>query len=117
MHGLKYVALAAIVATALALPVMEDKFVAEPLFESSFYVNEFQQFITNFNKAYTTAEEKAHRLSVFMKNYDFIHAFNKADSGVRLAVNEFADLSHDEFKSFYLGYKPTAKALAAQKSP
>ena len=82
------------------------------LWEARFYESHFEQFIVAFNKDYATEEEKVHRFWIFVKNFDFIHSWNATESGVTVGVNEFADLSHDEFKRFYLGYKPTADVQA-----
>ena len=36
-----------------------------------------------------------------------------AATGVELGINEFADLTHREFKNFYLGYIPAAQRQVA----
>jgi len=36
---------------------------------------------------------------------DFIKSFNDRKTGMKLAINEFADLTNSEFKSMYNGYK------------
>ena len=48
-------------------------------------------------------EEKLHRFEVFQDNLKHIDETNKKESSFWLGLNEFADLSHEEFKKKYLG--------------
>ncbi|CAL8177667.1 unnamed protein product [Prunus armeniaca] len=68
----------------------------------------FESWISKHSKIYQTMEEKLHRFEIFRDNVKHIDERNKnldVDS-YWLGVNEFADLSHEEFKSKYLGLKP-----------
>eukprot|EP00897_Mesotaenium_endlicherianum_P000442 jgi/Mesen1/10399/ME000081S09788 len=49
--------------------------------------------------------EKESRFAVFKDNVEFVHAHNQKGKSYTLAVNAFAHLTHDEFKSTYLGLK------------
>ncbi|KAM1243781.1 hypothetical protein ACFX2G_035995 [Malus domestica] len=67
----------------------------------------FEKWISKHGKIYESMEEKLHRFEIFRDNVKHIDERNKnldVDS-YWLAVNEFADLSHEEFKSKYLGLK------------
>jgi len=66
---------------------------------------EFQQFSIKFNKKYDTKEEYQKRLDIYTQNKQFIEEFNKGKESYTLAINEFADLTHEEFKKGYLAPK------------
>ncbi|KAH0918259.1 hypothetical protein HID58_025919 [Brassica napus] len=65
----------------------------------------FENWLSNFEKAYETVEEKFRRFEVFKDNLKHIDETNKKAKSYWLGLNEFADLSHQEFKNKYLGLK------------
>lgn len=65
----------------------------------------FENWLSNFEKAYETVEEKLLRFEVFKDNLKHIDETNKKVKSYWLGLNEFADLSHEEFKKMYLGLK------------
>jgi cathepsin L len=88
------------VAIALALLVVVS-------FASSVnYAYEFANFAKQYNKSYDSAEEAAARFNIFVDNYDMIAAENAKNQGWTLGINEFADLTWDEFKAGHFGYNP-----------
>ncbi|KAI9111790.1 hypothetical protein K1719_017480 [Acacia pycnantha] len=77
----------------------------------------FESWMAKHGKIYESIEEKLRRFDVFKDNLKHIDERNKAVSNYWLGLNEFADLSHQEFKSTYLGLKPefsTRKESAAE---
>ena len=68
--------------------------------------NEFIKFIRDYEREYSTVEETLERYKIFAKNYIQIKEINEEHNGVELAVNDFADLTEEEFKTTYLGYVP-----------
>jgi len=64
----------------------------------------FFSFVKDFNKQYPT-EEVFDRYNTFKANLELINAHNNGSSGWKMGVNQFADLSPAEFKT-YLGLKP-----------
>lgn len=68
-------------------------------------INLFESWVDKHSKKYKSIEEKLHRFELFKDNLKHIDERNKAVSNYWLALNEFADLSHDEFKNMYLGLK------------
>ncbi|PON89890.1 Cyseine protease [Trema orientale] len=66
----------------------------------------FDQWISKHGKIYNSIEEKIQRFEIFRDNLKHIDERNKHISDYWLGLNEFADLSHEEFKSKYLGLKP-----------
>ncbi|XP_038992467.1 cysteine protease XCP1-like [Hibiscus syriacus] len=65
----------------------------------------FEEWISKHGKIYESIEEKLRRFEVFKNNLEHIDKRNKEISSYWLGLNEFADLSHDEFKNMYLGLK------------
>ncbi|XP_059637410.1 cysteine protease XCP1-like [Cornus florida] len=65
----------------------------------------FESWMSKHGKAYESVEEKLQRFQVFKDNLKHIDDRNKMVSNYWLGLNEFADLSHEEFKKMYLGVK------------
>ena len=63
----------------------------------------YKAFKTKYSKSYASLSENAFRFEIFRNNLELINA-HQAKSGetFSLAVNQFADLSHSEFKNKYL---------------
>jgi len=63
----------------------------------------FMDFKTQYNKSYGSKNELEYRFSVFQSNMDLISTSN-ADNSKRysLAMNQFTDMTFDEFKNQYL---------------
>jgi cathepsin L len=74
----------------------------------------FSEYCAQWGKSYITRSEYEYRLSVFTENMDKI-VDNNSQNGVdfMMGLNEFTDMTHDEFKK-RLGYKPSV--LKANKS-
>jgi len=64
----------------------------------------FTNWKSHHQKGYGASAEESYRLQVFYQNYNKINGLN-AKGGARFALNDFADLSIDEFKNRYMGYK------------
>lgn len=68
-------------------------------------INLFESWIEKHGKGYKSLEEKLHRFEIFKDNLMHIDERNKVVSNYWLGLNEFADMSHEEFKKMYLGLK------------
>ncbi|KAK9152999.1 hypothetical protein Sjap_000479 [Stephania japonica] len=65
-----------------------------------------EQWITLHDRVYKDAAEKEKRFNVFKENVKYIEQFNKVGNHpYKLSVNEFADLTNEEFKATRNGYK------------
>jgi len=73
----------------------------------------FQDFITRFDKSYKSVEEFTARFNIFMANMERVTALNSDGRNV-YGVTKFSDLTPEEFKATYLGFKPT---LPLPKAP
>lgn len=66
-----------------------------------------QQWMAEHGRTYQDEAEKARRFQVFKANADFVDRSNAAgDKSYQLAINEFADMTNDEFVAMYTGLKP-----------
>ncbi|XP_062181611.1 cysteine protease XCP2-like [Phragmites australis] len=70
----------------------------------------FEEWVAKYRKAYASFEEKLRRFEVFKDNLKHIDEINKKVSSYWLGLNEFADLTHDEFKATYLGLRPRSSS-------
>ncbi|XP_075678692.1 digestive cysteine proteinase 1-like [Dermatophagoides pteronyssinus] len=66
-------------------------------------------FKKTYDRKYETLEEEQYRRDIFLKNVDLIdhhnrEKFSKGLSTYELSVNQFADMTEDEFRSSHLGY-------------
>lgn len=70
------------------------------------YEYAFESFIRDFAKSYATSDEYVYRLQVFADNLDQIEIHNSVPSTYKLGVNQFTDMTQEEFSSsrFVNGY-------------
>jgi len=62
----------------------------------------FQKLISTYSKVYASETEYAHRFNVFKNNLKIIEELNAKDPEAIFGINEFADLSPEEFSDRYL---------------
>ena len=70
----------------------------------------FQQWKSLHNKIYSSPAEEVHRFENFLKAFNRAKARNAAFTNFTSGLNMFSDLSKQEFKANYLGYKPVANS-------
>ncbi|CAN1810440.1 Senescence-specific cysteine protease SAG12 [Linum perenne] len=68
---------------------------------------------TKHGKTYRDVAEKEERFLIFKDNVQRIEAFNNKGLSFKLGVNKFTDLTNEEFRSMYLGYKKSTLSRAA----
>jgi len=67
----------------------------------------FDAFVKEFEKSYATAAERAHRFAIYVENRLRVAELNREHSAATFALNAFADLTWEEFRSTYVGgFKP-----------
>jgi len=81
------IALSAVVGVAAALPQLSGG-------DSN---RTFDVWAARHGKVYTTAEERLHRLEIWLENARDVHAHKNEGHSWSLELNEYADLSEDEF--------------------
>lgn len=67
-------------------------------------VTAFENFIMKYNKTYSSEEEKQYRFKIFESTYIQIYRHNKLLVFSKVGVNQFADLTQEEFKALYTGH-------------
>merc|ERR1712070_1313260 len=82
--------------------------------DSPDYKAMWEQYKKDYNKEFDPAsngndEEK--RFNIFKENVDFIETTNAKELSYKLGLNEFADLTWDEFASTHLGYKSSGPSF------
>ncbi|KAK1282262.1 Xylem cysteine proteinase 1 [Acorus calamus] len=66
----------------------------------------FESWMERHRKSYATIEEKLERFRIFKDNLRHVDEANRRGRSYWLGLNQFADLSHEEFRSRYLGLRP-----------
>uniref|UniRef100_J3KZ04 Uncharacterized protein n=1 Tax=Oryza brachyantha TaxID=4533 RepID=J3KZ04_ORYBR len=75
----------------------------------------FEEWMAKFGKAYPCHGEKEHRFAVFRENVHFIRSYKPEVSyDTALRINQFADLTNEEFVATYTGAKPPHPKQAAR---
>jgi len=94
MLALRIACVLALVAIALAAPVHSEQQ----------YQALFRHYIKQHNKHYHVDEFHV-RFANFKANLDLVATHNVQQKSFKLAVNQFADMHQEEFRSKFLGYK------------
>ncbi|KAK8942828.1 hypothetical protein KSP39_PZI009196 [Platanthera zijinensis] len=76
----------------------------------------YQQWMAQHGKAYKDAAEKAHRFEIFKSNMEHVERFNAGKHKYWLGLNQFSDLTNDEFVGLYTGYKRPASKFNSPKT-
>jgi len=71
--------------------------------ENMNYQTDFMSFMKKYGKKYPY-EEISDRFKAFRANMDMIQSHNAEEAGYTMALNEFADMTWDEFRGTYKGY-------------
>jgi len=74
----------------------------------------FDRFMHDYKKSYATAEEKAYRFTVFQQTLKRIAELNQGEIFHPHGINQFSDLTQEEFASMYLMPKEVFAARHAR---
>ncbi|KAK2997634.1 hypothetical protein RJ639_025191 [Escallonia herrerae] len=84
-------------ATLFILGALASHASARSLHQTSM-LEKHEEWIARYGRIYKDAEEKNRRFKIFEENVKHIEAFNRANAKhYKLSVNEFADLTNEEF--------------------
>jgi C1A family cysteine protease len=103
-----FATLAVVGTIAATLAVISNKNMNAPstnfLQDSNWLDEQFARYISRYGKSYGTKEEYLYRRSLFEKQLEIVSAANsRNDVTYRVGLNQFSDLSDQEFSSRYLG--------------
>ncbi|XP_068345528.1 senescence-specific cysteine protease SAG39-like [Pyrus communis] len=66
----------------------------------------YEQWLARYGRVYNNVNEKETRFKIFKENVAFVESSNKdANKNYKLSVNQFADLTNEEFKASRNGFK------------
>ena len=79
----------------------------------------FMDFIAEYRKSYSNSWDFENRYMIFRDNYQKIedHNLNADFVGFTMKVNQFADLTLEEFQETYLGFRPELKKFNRFERP
>lgn len=71
----------------------------------------FESFVTTYNRTYASDEERNLRLSIFRENLGIIRLLRRNEQGTgQYGINQFADVSTEEFRALHMGLRPDLRA-------
>ncbi|KAM3369549.1 hypothetical protein ACQJBY_017442 [Aegilops geniculata] len=77
-----------------------------------------ERWMAKYGRAYTDAAEKLHRQEVFAANARHVDAVNRAGNRTyTLGLNQFSDLTNEEFVEKHLGYRHQPGGLRPEDTP
>ncbi|KAK3431229.1 hypothetical protein EUGRSUZ_E02715 [Eucalyptus grandis] len=74
---------------------------------------EFEQWMARHGRSYKDNLEKAKRYGIFLETLRFIEDFNSkaANQSYKVGLNQFSDLTTEEFVPRYTGFRATSRSL------
>ncbi|TYJ39304.1 hypothetical protein E1A91_A04G060000v1 [Gossypium mustelinum] len=95
IHVFLFLILGTLVSVAMSRTILE-----------STIVDKHEQWMADFSRKYESKLEKEKRLNIFKDNLEYIESFNNGGNrSFKLRINEFADMTQDEFIATHTGYK------------
>lgn len=87
------------------------------LYEASIAAK-YDLWTAKYGRVYLDSEEKERRFTIFKNNAEYVEKFNRDENNTyKLGLNEFADLSHEDFVQQYTGYiNPTEQTSSPDVS-
>jgi C1A family cysteine protease len=71
----------------------------------------FVEWCQKYDKTYSTPQEQLHRMKIFAKNLELVKSLQqKAEGkGYTMGISKFMDITKEEWKIKYTGYRPTGE--------
>jgi cathepsin L len=76
---------------------------------------EFATFKAKYSKTYASYDEEVLRYEIFQYNFQQVMKQNKMMKPYTVGITQFSDLTHQEFKDQYLGYKNPSNVHSLNK--
>jgi len=93
--------------TAAVITLASLCFVSSPQASTQIH-QEFNTFKTKFGKVYKSHQEELERFQIFKENYFHAAVRNGQRSSYTTGITQFSDLTTEEFKANFLGFKRAA---------
>ncbi|KAM1067390.1 senescence-specific cysteine protease SAG39-like [Malus sylvestris] len=97
------------------LGALSSRATSRTLHDASMY-GKYEQWMARYGRAYADINEKEKRFNTFKENVAFIESSNNdANKLYKLSVNQFADLTNEEFKASrngFMGHECSTKTTA-----
>ncbi|GAA0183821.1 hypothetical protein Leryth_016729 [Lithospermum erythrorhizon] len=105
-----------IFATLLLLGVLTCQTTSRTLQDESM-ASRHEQWMARYGRVYKDETEKASRFKVFEENVEYIESVNNAGTKThKLSVNQFADLTNEEFRATRNGFKMSSAPKSSRTS-
>ncbi|MFQ6651627.1 hypothetical protein Gotur_023881 [Gossypium turneri] len=86
-------------------------------FHESAIVDKHEQWIVDYGRKYESKLQKEKGLNIFKENLNYIESFNNGGNrSFKLGLNEFADMTYDEFIATHTGYKMQGNLTMSQST-
>ncbi|KAI3456183.1 hypothetical protein Pfo_012846 [Paulownia fortunei] len=87
------------------------------LHEDSLMTKKHNEWMARFQRVYENDEEKAKRYQIFKERVEYIESFNRAGNRTFvLGLNEFSDLTREEFMASRTGYIKPSNQIAPENT-
>lgn len=73
-------------------------------FENVDHVKSWNNWKNTFGKTYSGIDEESHRFLIWIENWSKINSFNKLGKNYTLGMNQFGDMTTEEFKYYIHGH-------------
>ncbi|KAM1007942.1 hypothetical protein COP2_004575 [Malus domestica] len=106
-----------IVTILITLGTLASEAKSRTLYETSIAAKH-EQWMKKHGRLYQDSVEKERRFHIFKNNVEFVEKFNsEGNKTYRLGINQFSDMTNEEFLRYYTGYKqPTESTSSADAS-
>ena len=75
-------------------------------------------WMAKYGRTYQNKAEKDKRFKIFKENLEYVQNFNnEGNKTYKLSINEYSDLTHDEFVAARTGYLRPGNAATFPKTP
>jgi len=91
-----------VLASVQSLPTWKEEIIRN--FDVIDHLSAFQDWQHTFAKSYDDSEEEKHRFLIFVDNWKMINEHNKAGHSWTMGLNQFGDLSVEEFQYYVHGH-------------